>query len=170
MSDAVKVLIATTFLLLASCMTPYIPMKVEAAPETVRIAALHYAKTYVELGAAYAWGGQDPLPRTISVDCSGLVVRCYGYACEDFSYRMPFQDMTAAGMQDYCDKVAPEPGDLIFMGDGGVVSHIAIFERSDGTKVYFIDSTDLVGSVTERSYPIASAKFIRYGRLRIITN
>ncbi len=80
MSDAVKVLIATTFLLLASCMTPYIPMKVEAAPETVRIAALHYAKTYVELGAAYAWGGQDPLPRTISVDCSGLVVRCYGVA------------------------------------------------------------------------------------------
>lgn len=56
------------------------------------------------------------------------------------------------------------------MGDGGVVSHIAIFERSDGTKIYFIDSTDLVGYVTERSYPIASAKFISYGRLRIITN
>ena len=162
--------ICIMLLLLASCTTPYAPQKTVPAPEAVRLAALQYAKTYVELGAVYAWGGQDPLPRTIAVDCSGLVVRCYGYACSDFGFEMPFQDMTAAGMQAYSDQVIPEPGDLIFMGDGGVVTHIAFFERNDGTSIFFIDSTDLTGGVTERSYPVDSPKFISFGRLRVISN
>ncbi len=82
----------------------------------VRTRALDYAKQYIAMGTTYEWGAQDPLPR-LSVDCSGLVVRVYGYACEDLGYRLPFRDMNAAGMVKYCKEVPPEPGDLIFMGD-----------------------------------------------------
>jgi hypothetical protein len=101
------------------------------------------------------------------VDCSGLVVRCYGYACGDLGYRMPFQDMNAAGIREYCDTVSPEPGDLIFMGDGGVISHIAIYKELEGSNIHFIDSTSITGGVTERYYPVGSSKFISFGRLRV---
>jgi hypothetical protein len=60
------------------------------APESLRLAALGYARNYLELGATYRWGGQDPLPGRLVVDCSGLIVRCYGYACEDCGYALPF--------------------------------------------------------------------------------
>ena len=80
---------------------------------------------------------------------------------------MPFDDMDAAGILRYCNIVSPEPGDLIFMGDGGVISHIAIHKNTEGTNIHFIDSTTITGGVTERYYPIGSSKFISFGRLRI---
>ncbi len=153
--------------LLESCSVFFSSLAFIQAPEVVRKAALNYAQEYKSLGAIYEWGGQDPLPKTIKVDCSGLVVMCYSYACEDFGYRMPFQDMNAAGMQKYCDSVLPEPGDLIFMGDEGIISHVAIFKEIEGSNIHFIDSTTITGGVTERYYPIGSSKFISFGRLRI---
>jgi len=150
---------------LASCRLMFFSPILVEAPEEVRIAALRYAEEYARLGAVYEWGGQDPLPRVIRVDCSGLVIRCYGYACEELGYLMPFNDMNAAGMQQYCKIVSPEPGDLIFMGDDGLVSHIAIFKELKGSNVYFIDATSITGKVTERYYPSGSGKFIIFGRL-----
>lgn len=154
--------------LMNSCEIAYTPSTPELAPESVRNAALMYAQKYAELGAVYEWGAQDPLPKIIKVDCSGLVVRCYQYACSDFGYSLPFTDMNAAGMAEYCDTVSPpEAGDLIFMGDNNSISHVALFEKFENQKVYFIDSTDLTGGVSERSYPLDSDKIIQYGRLHL---
>jgi len=153
--------------LIQSCSLVSYELKEELAPPEVRMAAFHYAKQYESLGAEYLWGGQDPLPKTIQVDCSGLVVRCYQYACADFGYILPFSDMTAAGMEKYCNEVSPEQGDLIFMGENSMISHVALFDRFEGKNVYFIDSTDLTGKVSEGSYPIESYKIIEYGRLLV---
>jgi hypothetical protein len=136
-------------------------------PKEIRKVALEYAEKYVRNGAIYKWGGQDPLPYAIEVDCSGLVVRCYEYACKDLGYRMPFKDVDSAGMQKYCDSVDPEPGDIIFMGERGVITHIAIYKKQVGSKIYFIDSSSITGKVSERSCPIRSSEFISFGRLRV---
>lgn len=137
------------------------------APETVRLAALNYAKTYAELGAVYEWGGQDPLPRTIKVDCSGLVVRCYGYACEDFGYSLGFADASSSELVNFSEETSPAPGDLILMGDEGVVSHVAIFAEASGGQISFFDATTITGGVTRRSYPTSSPKFISFRRMLV---
>lgn len=152
-------------LLLFSCRILSIPEHYALATKLVREAAFTYAKKYVELAAEYSWGGQDPLPKIIRVDCSGLVVRCYQYVCNDFGYHLPFSDMNAAGMEQYCENVTPETGDLIFMGDDGLISHVALFDRIENGNVYFIDATSITGIVSERNYPISSSKIIKYGRM-----
>lgn len=156
-------------LALASCVLPTGLERIPA-PEEVRLAALGYARRYAELGAVYEWGGQDPLPSRLAVDCSGLVVRCYGYACADYGYRLPFADSTAAGMRAYSDAVEPEPGDLIFMGSGGLVSHVALFSNRSESAIFFIDSTtgDLVDGVSLRSYAPDDPRFIAFGRLELL--
>lgn len=144
--------------------TPAIQTK---APESVRRAALAYAHKYAECGTIYGWGSQDPLPGRTAVDCSGLVVRCYQYACDDFGYSLCFSDATAAGMLDFSIPGPPEPGDLVFMGESSVVSHIAIFDHEEDGTVFFVDSTENgnVNGVTLRSYRSTNSKFISFGRM-----
>jgi len=144
------------------------------APVEVREKALEYARKYIELNAEYWWGKQDPLPRTIFVDCSGLVINCYQYACEDFGYRLLFNDTTSYGLLNYTIPLSQNtltPGDLLFMGDGGVVSHVAMFVDKDGTKITFIDSTykpeENINGVSERYYAKDDPRFISYGRMVI---
>jgi len=160
------------FLTLSSCIDPHSPVdphsSIElAAPAKVRLASLDYARKYIDLGTTYAWGAQDALPRQLALDCSGLVVRCYAYACDELGYTLPFNDMNSAGMQAYTQPVDPEPGDLIFMGTEGKVNHVALFVRREGSDTYFIDSTEYggVSGVNERSYATSDPKFISYGRL-----
>jgi cell wall-associated NlpC family hydrolase len=154
------------FLNLCACVEPNSYVQV-AAPAKVRLAALDYARKYIAEGTTYGWGAQDALPRLLALDCSGLVVRCYGYACDDLGYSLPFNDMNSAGMRAYTTPVDPEPGDLIFMGTEGKITHVALFVRREGTDTYFIDSTEFgdVSGVTERSYDTGNPKFIAYGRL-----
>lgn len=144
------------------------------APVEVREKALEYARKYIELNAEYWWGKQDTLPRTIFVDCSGLVINCYQYACEDFGYRLLFNDTTSYGLLNYTIELSQDtltPGDLLFMGDGGVVSHVALFVRNDGANIIFIDSTykpeEDINGVSERSYKKDDPRFISYGRMVI---
>jgi len=154
------------FLNLSACVDPHGYIQV-AAPAKVRLAAIDYARKYIAEGTTYGWGAQDALPRQLALDCSGLVMRCYGYACDDLGYSLPFKDMNSAGMRAYTTPVDPEPGDLIFMGTDGIVSHVALFVRREGSDTYFIDSTEYggVSGVSERSYATDNLKFIAYGRL-----
>jgi hypothetical protein len=149
-------------------------LKLEA-PVEVRDRALENAREYMKLSAEYEWGGQDPLPRTIVVDCSGLVIRCYQYACEDFGYRLLFNDTTSYGLLNYTIELSQDtltPGDLLFIGDGGVVSHVALFVDNDGTNIIFIDSTykpeEDINGVSKRYYAKNDPRFICYGRMVII--
>ncbi|WP_304223132.1 C40 family peptidase [Gracilinema caldarium] len=144
------------------------------APEEVRLQALDYARQYISLGAEYEWGGQDPLPRKIVVDCSGLVIRCYAYATSDYGYSLSFTDTTAAGMRQYSiglSKQDLQPGDLLFMGTDGAVSHIALFVKIENGNIYFIDSTykpeEGINGVTERFYSETDSHFIAFGRMLV---
>ena len=129
------------------------------------------AEEYIEFGAEYGWGGQDPLPRTIVVDCSGLVIRCYQYACEEFGYRLLFNDTTSYGLLNYTIPLSQNtltPGDLLFMGNGDI-SHVALFVGNDGTNITFVDSTykpeEGIYGVSERYYAKDDPRFISYGRM-----
>ena len=112
-------------------------------PEDIAARAYGFAVQYKNSDTEYAWGGQDPL-RTIRIDCSGLVVRCYQYAVAGTEYDLLFADETSAGMKQYSTETEnPRAGDLIFMGDenSDTINHIAIYARRENGRIYFIDST-----------------------------
>jgi len=146
----------------------FISYEIVPASVEIRAAAIKYAQKYAELGAVYEWGGQDPLPRKIAVDCSGLVIRCYEYACSDYGASLLFKDTTAKGLRQYSSLIAsPEEGDLIMMGDNNEISHVALFSRKEDGKLYFIDATSLTGMVSMRSYPANDTRFIEFRRMNV---
>lgn len=153
-----------------SCSFGY-KLSIVPAPPEVGERAVEYARKYIELGAEYEWGGQDPLPRKIVVDCSGLVIRCYEYAANDYGYTLLFSDTTSYGMKNYSLTITQQdlqPGDLLFMGDG-TIDHIALFVKHENGNIYFIDSTlkpeEGINGVTERFYPDGDTRFIACGRM-----
>ena len=144
-------------------------------PEEICNKVFDFAVCYKDSDTEYVWGGQDPL-RTIRIDCSGLVVRCYQYAVNETEYQLLFQDASSAAMYEkYSAKTFnPRKGDLIFMGEENspAITHIAIFDRFENGKVYFIDSTmkdtdgdgfDDINGVSERSYAQDDKKIKSYG-------
>lgn len=143
------------------------------SPAEVRTRALYYAKKYIDEGAEYEWGGQDPLPKKLVVDCSGLIIRCYEYATADYGYFLLFEDTTSYGLKNYCAELNldnVEPGDIIFMGDNAI-SHVALFVNRENGFITFIDSTykpeEQINGVSERSYPESDPRFLCFGRLWI---
>jgi hypothetical protein len=146
------------------------------APNDIAQNALACAHEYAERETEYVWGGQDPLRRALQIDCSGLVVNCYGYAVEGTDYRLPFVDAAVINFyQRYTDETdSPRPGDLIFMRNADAdhtdpPTHIAIFEKIENGTVYFVDATEItedgVNGVSPRHYPIDSPKIMSYGML-----
>ncbi|GAB4221952.1 MAG: hypothetical protein Kow009_13530 [Spirochaetales bacterium] len=142
------------------------------APQEVRERALYYARQYMAEGAEYQWGGQDPLPK-LAVDCSGLVIRSYGYVCAEKGYFLLFQDTTSYGLRSYSQELTLEelsPGDLLFMGEGSV-SHVALFVQRENGMIQFIDSTYQpdagINGVSERRYEEGDPRFLGFGRLLI---
>lgn len=125
-------------------------------------------------GATYEWGGQDPLPGRLVVDCSGLVIRCYQYACEDYGYTLPFADTTSKGLRQYSLDLGQQdlsPGDLFFMGEEGLINHVALFIQFDETDLVFIDATlkeeENINGVSVRRYRREDSRFISYGRMLV---
>lgn len=125
-------------------------------------------------GATYEWGGQDPLPGRLVVDCSGLVIRCYQYACEDYGYTLPFADTTSKGLRQYSLNLGQQdlsPGDLLFMGEEGLINHVALFIQFDETDLVFIDATlkeeENINGVSVRRYRREDSRFISYGRMLV---
>ena len=63
-----------------------------ASIDYIRSKALEYAKWYCKEDTKYVYGGQDPIPRVLRVDCSGMVINCYINAVENTKYELPFKD------------------------------------------------------------------------------
>ena len=64
----------------------------------------------------------------------------------------------------------PRRGDLVFMTyNNSTVSHVAIFDRFEGSQVYFIDATDQGKGkcVTERHYSKTDKKIVGYGIMKL---
>ena len=143
----------------------------------IRSKALEYAKWYCKEDTKYVYGGQDPIPRVLRVDCSGMVINCYIYAVENTKYELPFKDengkidTTAAKLHStysyHTD--TPQPGDMIFMGEANSskISHIGIFVKKSGSTIYFIDATDGIG-VSQRSYDKSNSKIKGYGQIKLV--
>lgn len=137
----------------------------------IRSKALEYAKMYCNEDTVYVYGGQDPIPRVLRVDCSGMVINCYKYAVENTKYELPFYDTTAANLHSTFSNPTktPQPGDMIFMGEANSpkISHIGIFEKKVGSTIYFIDATDGKG-VSQRSYDKSNSKIKGYGQIKLV--
>ena len=168
----IRLFIVLPLLVVFSCSN-----KVElSCPQDIAEKAFYFAEEYETLGSEYGWGVQDPLPRSIKVDCSGLVVRCYEYALENTPYGLPFIDASSTAMYTtYSYPTTLEKlrkGDLLFMGDSesAKVSHIALFEKLENDKINFIDSTqkDDINGVTRRSYSKDDKRFKAFGVMKLI--
>ena len=158
------------------------------APAEISERAYSFAELYEQSDTEYHLGGQDPV-RAIQIDCSGLIVMCYKYALVDTKYQLLVSDMTANYMytnaSTHIDKADLKKGNLIFMGptheddkdaDENEISHIALFDRTENGRLYFIDSTKKdtdgdgivdIDGVTYRNYPENDKHFKAFGRMRV---
>lgn len=95
------------------------PIKSVPQPNTdVATSLVNYAKQFV--GNPYKSGGTDLYN---GVDCSGFTMKIY----EHFGYSLPHasKSQVSSGTRVSVDEMAP--GDLIFYGYNGSVSHVAIY-------------------------------------------
>ncbi|MDD4647342.1 MAG: NlpC/P60 family protein [Sphaerochaeta sp.] len=132
-----------------------------------------YEISFQYIGMPYVWGGASHYSDTGGgVDCSGLVIEIYDEVAEYFSVRLPFSDATASAManQYTLSLLEPEKGDLIFMGEDGVVSHVALCHAVDEDEIIFIDAYSVTGEVGIRSYSFDDPKIISFGRMLVISD
>ena len=151
------------------------------APDSISERAYSFAELYEQSDTEYHLGGQDPV-RAIQIDCSGLIIMCYKYALVDTKYQLLLSDMSANYMytnaSTHIDKADLKKGNLIFMGEAGsnLVTHIALFDKIENGRIYFIDSTQKdtngdgindIDGVTYRDYPEDDSRFKAFGRMRV---
>ena len=145
-------------LILAGCQLNTVTVQ---APPEIRLAAWQEAQRYIDM--EYEWGGQDVAK---GIDCSGLIINCYRAAISGTHYALLFDD---AGVLDLLDQYTvpleiAETGDLIFMGDA-MISHVAIYEKEQSGRIWFIDAYSETGRVKHRDYEITNSKFLAFARL-----
>ena len=151
------------------------------APAEISERAYSFAELYEQSATEYHLGGQDPV-RAIQIDCSGLIIMCYKYALVDTKYQLLVSDMTANYMytnaSTHIDKADLKKGNLIFMGEtnSDSVTHIALFDKLENGRIYFIDSTQKdtngdgvndIDGVTYRDYEEDDSRFKAFGRMRL---
>ena len=148
---------------------------VVCCPAEIANRAFSFAELYEAADTIYEWGGQDPVRSAIGIDCSGLVVMCYKYALVDTRYSLILPDMSSGYIYQNAANIVPvsgiRKGDLIFMGekDSLSVTHIALFDRMENGRIYFIDSTekDDINGVTRRFYDADDARFKAFGQMKL---
>lgn len=136
------------------------------APSSIVNRAADISEKY--LGMRYEWGGQSFwYEEDGAVDCSGLIVNAYKEACSSTGYALLFYDASSQYLySEFTQPVAsPIRGDLIFMGENGVVSHVAIFRKFIGDDIEFLDAYSIEGRVMIRTYTKDNEKIISFGRM-----
>lgn len=141
----------------------------QPASEATRQSALVIADQY--LGMSYQWGGQSYWwEEGGTVDCSGFVINVYKEACLASGASLPFSDTTSWMLHDaYTIPVTtPEPGDLIFMGTEGTVSHVALFRQfTTDNQISLIEANSDEHKVAKRTISPTYEKIISYGRMLV---
>lgn len=123
-----------------------------AKEKASRSAIVAYAKQFV--GNPYVYGGTS---LTNGADCSGFVMRVYEHF--DISTGRNSRQQANKGTEISISDV--QPGDLLFYGSSGEISHVAIYV-GDG-KIVHAANKELGITVGSRSYraPIKAVTFLR---------
>jgi uncharacterized membrane protein len=114
--------------------------------------AVAYARA--QLGDRYCWGGTGPS----CFDCSGLTWRAYRQA--GISIPRVSRDQYRATTRLSRSQLAP--GDLVFMGRSGYVTHVGIYEGSGN----IIEASSSRGRVTRFTVSQRASIIVGYGRVR----
>lgn len=149
--------------------------------DEIRLKAYYAAEFYLAGGMKYELGGDDeiyvPPYSTRGIDCSGLAINVYKFAVEGSNYSMPFTDATADTIyHNYSiDIDTPQKGDLIFWtDDSDHAYHIAVFEKIESSRYYFIESNILteytVDGVGKRSMSVDTTYDISVKRFVVMGN
>ena len=126
--------------------------KAEAKEKASRSAIVAYAKQYV--GNPYVYGGTS---LTNGADCSGFVMRVY----EKFGISTGRNTRQQANNGREISVSDVQPGDLLFYGSGGEISHVGIY-MGDG-KIVHAANKNLGITIGRSDYrtPIKAVTFLR---------
>lgn len=109
-------------------------------------ALVNTAKKY--LGVPYVWGGTSPS----GFDCSGLVQ----YVCRQNGISVPRVAASQRGAGVSVSRANLQPGDLVFFGKGGRVTHVGIYV-GNGNMIHAPQTGDVVKiSSINTSYRVSS--------------
>ena len=123
------------------------------APEPntdVATSLVNFAKQFV--GYPYKSGGTDLYN---GVDCSGFTMKVY----EQFGYSLPHASKSQASYGSYVSIDNLMPGDLIFYGYNGSISHVAIY-IGNGQIVHATTNTGGIKIASYTMMPIITARRI----------
>ena len=123
---------------------------VEKPNTDVATSLVNYAKQFV--GNPYRYGGSDLYNGT---DCSGFTMRIY----EHFGYSLPHSSRSQSSYGSYVSTDSLMPGDLIFYGYNGSISHVAIY-IGNGQIVHASTSTTGIIISAYNTMPIITARRI----------
>ena len=108
-------------------------------------ALVNSAKKY--LGVPYVWGGTSPR----GFDCSGLVQ----YVCRQNGISVPRVAASQRNAGRYVSRANLQPGDLVFFGNGGRITHVGIYV-GNGNMIHAPQTGDVVKiSSINSSYRVA---------------
>ena len=96
-------------------------------------ALVNTAKKY--LGVPYVWGGTSPK----GFDCSGLVQ----YVCRQNGISVPRVAASQKGAGTPVSRANLQPGDLVFFGNGGRITHVGIYV-GNGNMIHAPQTGDVV--------------------------
>ena len=108
-------------------------------------ALVNSAKNF--LGVPYVWGGTTPR----GFDCSGLVQ----YVCRQNGISVPRVAASQRNVGTYVSRANLQPGDLVFFGNGGRITHVGIYV-GNGNMIHAPQTGDVVKiSSINSSYRVA---------------
>lgn len=126
--------------------------RLPAAPPIVTAssgAAAAVAAAESQIGVPYHWGGESP---GVGFDCSGLTQWAWGRA----GVGIPRTAQEQYDAIEHVSLAALEPGDLVFWGAGGGISHVGMYvgngdvvhapETGETVRIQPIWDSDLVGA------------------------
>gem|GEM_PF-5523281 len=119
--------------------SPHTERAISSTEMKERLAVVKYARKYK--GVRYRYGGDNPF----GFDCSGFTE----YVFKKIDIFLPRNTRAQAEVGEKIPLQAVAPGDLLFFGERGKITHVAIVTANEGDRIMMIHSTNSKGVVEE---------------------